>query len=1095
MKITTIRGRGAVIALVALALFFGTLAAVSISAVHAQMARIHAASLLLEAQALPGLSAERHHATARAYQNALHPAWKDLSTAEQVTRVAQIASELLTAPATDLPTPASFVGNRTGITTSQNAFALKRESDCSLTLVLGSYAYSGNVSSALTVTAAGTPASHYENVLHDQAGLSTTAGTFAGGCNDSRPGMGSHRTAYLGTTSTHLAVFAGVGYFPSAGDNALWFGSVDVVSGTLSTFKTDVTLPGIEKVAYGDLNGDGMDDIVGVDGLAPTISVWRVNTDGTLGAAAQYTLPGTQGEGAVVADFNGDGKADVIVASHDAALHEQISVFTGKGDGTLNAPQSFNVPTPAGFGTTAIETLIAADLRGNGHLDLIASNGTVLPGNGDGTFAAAITGFPALIATSSYGPNLVAADFNEDGKPDIAVSGGKDVQVFIGNGDRTFTAAGGYASIDSVGYLAATDLDGDGNLDLYVGLADGGFFGGDQFGAGRAYALLGKGDGSFQGAPTVPFLYTGTNVGDVNGDGIPDAVGVNADLSLTAYLGDAAGRFTASATFATSPATVGGSQVIVKDIDSVTLGDISGDGSPDIVYVGTLNQGSALFVAAGNGHGGFAPPTALVQPTFVQPGDFDISPRLFDLHLADVNGDGKLDLIYGFSDTSVNTGLFFVGTAIQRGNGNGTFSAPQTIPFYSNQAVTSLTAKVARVADLNKDTRPDLVIMSQTAQSSSTLGTVVALMQVALGNGDGTFATPVTVAGPDLMASPFTGNAYIPVVAADMNADGNIDLVALGCSSTGSLQLSVALGNGAGTFNAPILKTLSAQYLTGQGLGVADFDGDGKLDVAVTNPFGLYTSGIYLGNGDGTLQSSGATGSTYANANFVLSVGGATTTLDLNGDGKADILTGNTELLSQPAATGGGGGSGGGTADFAISTSAASGTASAGAQATTTITLTPSNGFNQSVAFNCSGLPAAATCSFSPASVTVNGGAATSTLTISTAARTAMGSSTSINPVLPASVILSPFAFLMIRRRVGHGATHLVSMLALVLVGTLILGGCGGGGNSDSSGGGSGPSGGGGNGPTGTPAGSYTITITGTAGTTVHTVTYALTVT
>ncbi len=90
------------------------------------------------------------------------------------------------------------------------------------------------------------------------------------------------------------------------------------------------------------------------------------------------------------------------------------------------------------------------------------------------------------------------------------------------------------------------------------------------------------------------------------------------------------------------------------------------------------------------------------------------------------------------------------------------------------------------------------------------------------------------------------------------------------------LQVSVALGNGNGTFKTPILKTLSGQYLSTQGLGVADFNGDGKLDVVVTTPYSLYASGIYLGNGDGTLQSSGDTGSTYAVENFVLTVGGAT---------------------------------------------------------------------------------------------------------------------------------------------------------------------------------------------------------------------------
>ncbi len=999
-------------------------------------------------------------------------------------RVEKIAADLLASPATALPTPADFVGNRTAITTSQNALALRREKDCSLTLVLGAYTFSSTAATALTVQSAGTPTTSYERILHDASGLSTTAGTFAGGCNDSRPGMGSHRTAYLGTTATHQAVFAGVGYFPTGGDDALWFGSVDPTTLAISTFKTDLSLPAIQKVAYGDLNGDGMSDLVGVSALQPTIAVWRVNPDGTLGTATQYTVPGTQGEAAVVADFNGDGKADVIVASQDSSQHEQISVLIGKGDGTLNAPQSFNVPTPTGFAGTHIETLIAADLRSNGRKDLVASNGTVLLNNGDGTFAAATTGFPGTIATSNYGPNLVAADFNKDGKIDIAVSGGADVKIYQGNGDGTFTARGGYASIDSVGYLSATDIDGDGNLDLYVGLADAGFFGGDQFGANQAYVLLGKGDGTFQGAPITPFAYSGANLADVNGDGIPDAVGVNADRSLTAYLGDATGHFTQSANINTSPVTVSGNSTTLNDIESVAIGDITGDGLPDVVYIGARDQGSVLFVAAGNGRGGFAAPTALAQPTFVQPGDFDITPVLFNIRLADVDGDGKLDLIYGFSDTSVNTQLFFVGTAIQRGNGDGTFKAPQTIPFYSNRTTTNLTAKVALITDVNKDSKPDLVIMSQTPQPSSTLGSVVAQMQVALGNGDGSFAAPVTIAGPDLMASPFTGS-YIPIVAADMNGDGILDLVSLGCSNAGWLQVSVALGNGNGTFKTPILETLSGQYLSTQGLGVADFDGDGKLDVVVTTPYSLYAAGIYLGNGDGTLQSTGSSGSTLSVENFVLSVGGPTAIFDLNGDGKPDILAGNAVLLSQ-AASGGGGGNGG-AADFAIAASATSGSVNAGSPATTTITLTPSNGFAQTVALSCSGLPTGATCAFSPASVAVNGSAATSTLTISTVPRMAMKTPPPVDPTLPAGMLVGAFAFIASRRRGMKAPARSMLMVAIGLVGTLMLGGCGGGNGS------SGGNGGGGN-PSGTPAGTYTVTITGTAGTTTHTVTYALTV-
>src|SRR5262245_58657072 len=173
MKIITVRGRGILIGtLVAAAVFFTAITATSMSAANAQLARIRSASLLLEAQALPALSSARQLATARAYHSAVHPAWKDLSAAEQVMRVGKIAADLLAAPATALPTPASFVGNRTAMTTSQNALALRRESDCSLTMVLGAYTFSPTASTALTVSTAGTPITHYERILHDDSGLS-----------------------------------------------------------------------------------------------------------------------------------------------------------------------------------------------------------------------------------------------------------------------------------------------------------------------------------------------------------------------------------------------------------------------------------------------------------------------------------------------------------------------------------------------------------------------------------------------------------------------------------------------------------------------------------------------------------------------------------------------------------------------------------------------------------------------------------------------------------------------------------------------------------------------------------------------------------
>ena len=205
---------------------------------------------------------------------------------------------------------------------------------------------------------------------------------------------------------------------------------------------------------------------------------------------------------------------------------QYVSVLLGQGNGTLDAPQSMTVPAPSGagpIGSTAaqIVNLVAVDLRGSGHPDVVASNGLVLLNqDGDGTFAVGDFAFPPTLGTSSFGPNLAAGDFNNDDKPDLAVNNGSSISLHIGDGAGGFTAGRSYASITNVGYVTASDLDGDGNVDLYVGMANGGFFGPDQFLANQVYALMGNGDGSFRGAPTTPFVYTGTNLANLDaGDG------------------------------------------------------------------------------------------------------------------------------------------------------------------------------------------------------------------------------------------------------------------------------------------------------------------------------------------------------------------------------------------------------------------------------------------------------------------------------------------------------------------------------------------------------------------------------------------------
>lgn len=182
-------------------------------------------------------------------------------------------------------------------------------------------------------------------------------------------------------------------------------------------------------------------------------------------------------------------------------------------------------------------------------------------------------------------------------------------------------------------------------------------------------------------------------------------------------------------------------------------------------------------------------------------------------------------------------------------------------------------------------------------------------------------------------------------------------------------------------------------------------------------------------------------------------------------------------------------------ADFAITVSSALGSIAAGQSVQTALTVNPSNGLHGDVSLSCSGLPASATCSFSPASLTVDGAAVTSMLTIGTTMRTAMNSHDGpFSPLAPGGVMLAAIGVpaMFRRRRILAGARH-CALLALLFIGAFALHGCGGGGEhaTVAPGGGGNPGGG----STGTPVGTYNVTITATSGSTTHAVTYALTVT
>lgn len=814
---------------------------------------------------------------------------------------------------------ANFLGDLTLINpNSTGLFLLQRQPDCSLNLITGSATASG---ATVSLTVTGNTA-HYEQTLHQLASLSTTADVYPLGCAEKSTGISTRPGVYVGMPQTGTEVSAAV-----------------IQNGGAATVRTRIykspytsvpqniepTLTNASAVATGDLNGDGNGDIVVVNANFATssyISIMLGKSDGTFQPAASYTAAGNYTVAAVIDDVNADGKLDVVAVSAD----QQISVFLGKGDGTFQSALSFAAPVLTGHTSSAqtpIISLITADVNGDGKKDVVCSNGLVLLGKSDGTFTPVATpAFPYFVdSLSAEGPNLAAGDINKDGKTDIAISDGSKIYTWMGNGDGTFVQGRNYAVANTTGFISLTDLDGDGNLDVYVGMGNGGFYSGDDSDDNEAYVLMGNGDGTFQGAPAINSGgYNGNNLADLNGDGVPDLVTMNNGTgqqttvsgSLTVQLGNGKGGFTQGANIAPQASfSLSGfnfTMTSAAQASSFAIGDVNGDNKPDVVFIDNgltaINPGSGLaisypypvlFVAIGNGDGTFQTAVPYAFPQIAPAADFDNTSTVTELQIADVNHDGLLDLIAVYNETAGGTGVnaYNQGIVVLPGNGNGTFKAPVLTSTYSSNSAptTALVPTILNVIDLTGDHIPDLVVnFPGTTIINFQLQTQ---LQLFVANGDGTFKAPATIAvGADSYAIAF----------ADFNNDTRPDLAVLAESSGAQAELAILLGNGDGTFGTAAISNLNGgDAIRSAGLAAADFDGDGKQDLALIDSQDY--GGIFYGKGDGTFTSVPLAGDIVPKDLINIVAASPAVSTDLNKDGKPDIVAGGVSLLNFTGST------------------------------------------------------------------------------------------------------------------------------------------------------------------------------------------------
>ena len=198
--------------------------------------------------------------------------------------------------------------------------------------------------------------------------------------------------------------------------------------------------------------------------------------------------------------------------------------------------------------------------------------------------------------------------------------------------------------------------------------------------------------------------------------------------------------------------------------------------------------------------------------------------------VADVNGDGKADMVVAAVELNSGNGL----VDVLLGNGDGTFR-----PAGGQSSGGRQTASVA-VADVNGDGKPDILV-ANFCTTGPTCTDPSGVVGVLLGNGDGTFQPVVTYGSG--------GGFSLSIAVADVNGDGKPDVLVANESTSG---VSVLLGNGDGTFKSAV--TCDAGLNWARSVQVADLNGDGKPDLAFTAYDYTGVIGVLLGNGDGTFN-------------------------------------------------------------------------------------------------------------------------------------------------------------------------------------------------------------------------------------------------
>jgi hypothetical protein len=616
----------------------------------------------------------------------------------------------------------------------------------------------------------------------------------------------------------------------------------------------------------GDLDQDGNADLLVGSSSTGGFAVMR--GDGAGGFTAPEVIADAGGADTVLADFDSDGRLDVLAAGVGLVL-------LNRGGGVFDP----SAEVVAG----GVETVATGDVDGDGHQDAVLIDRDwfwiyVALGNGDGTFREAVR-----YETARRSDAVTLADMNGDGRPEILTANrnGEDIGVMFNDGAGAFSQQYLYKVALGPVAIATGDVNGDGVLDVVTANDEG----------EAMSVVLGEGDGTLGSAQAVVSRITPQSAasGDADGDGDIDLVVLRGDTPTIDYF-----ERTASGLRGYGVEIPAGRRPF-----AVRMQDLNGDGRADMQVLNQLCCGTSgtLAVHLSNGDG-----------TFAEPVEYATDPFPLQLHLTHIDGSGGVDAVVLAED-----GL----ASVYLGDGAGGFFARRVITIGGDP-------RSMVVADATGDGRVDILAYDADGESVRMLpgldgGRFGEVIESPVGeqgqdmtagdfDGDGTvdlalstgsrsalvvfndgagrfgeglelqvpsypFATGALVdainadgAGPmDLLLSPpgnrtayqaevflfiadglggfaepevvFVGDEWADIVVEDANGDGREDVLVVDQSDNSVTILAGACGGQAcrvdldGDGALTIFDFLAFQNAFDAGESIADFDGDGELTI------------------------------------------------------------------------------------------------------------------------------------------------------------------------------------------------------------------------------------------------------------------------